>query len=642
MKFRFTIGKKIGSGFGMLILLTLIIFLLTHNTVNEIKQISDKITKDYNPSINALEDFKSLLARSKLYIHNWVFISKKSDDPEKIKLQVLIDKDYRRIDLRILSLSTYWKEKEKLTRDSISMLVDSLFAKHRFIMSQLNSFSAYEDPTIFFTMSDIIEYDVNVLTKQILEKLENLISIKKYNSKSESDTIQRKIADLKENVIFFGILLLLGAILAALFTSRSIVKPIFEIKGILLSLGKGLVPEKKMDEKRTDEIGEMSVALNSMVKGIKHTTDFANEVGSGNFNSKYEPLSEEDTLGKELLNMRINLAENDRIMREKIHEATAEILQRKEEIEAQRDNILEKSKKLEEAYDVITEKNRDITDSINYARRIQNAIFPPDDFVKSLLHDAFVLFKPKDIVSGDFYWLESQDGTVFVSAVDCTGHGVPGAFMSIIGYTMLNQAILEHGTRKASSILDELNKYVGKMLRQTGETSTTKDGMDIALCIISPPKSPQHGDFTTPLPKEKGADKSDGKDPTSGELNGATLQYAGAYSPLYLIRNKEYIKIKADRFPIGNISEKQEKFTNHEFELQKGDVFYIFTDGYADQFGGPNDRKFKYKQFRELLMSIHHLPMEEQRSILDKKIIKWMNAGKIEQTDDILVIGVRI
>ncbi|MCH8317369.1 MAG: SpoIIE family protein phosphatase [Bacteroidetes bacterium] len=612
MRFRFTIGKKIGAGFGVLILLTLIVFYLTHNTVNEIKQISDNITNDYNPSIAALEDFKSLIAKSESYINNWVNISKKADDPVKKELRDLIEKDYRRVDLRILNSSTYWDEKEKLSRDTISTLVDLLFAKHRFIMSQLNSFSDYEDAAILFTMSDMIEFEIAVLTKQILEKLEHLISVKKDKTISESKKIQRKIEKLIRNVIATGILLLLVAILAAFFTRRSIVKPIFEIKNILLSLGKGMIPGKKMNEARTDEIGEMSVALNSMVEGIKRTTDFANEVGSGNFQSEYVPLSEEDTLGKELLKMRTNLGENDRIMREKIKEATAEILQRKEEIETQRDNILEKSKKLEDAYDVITEKNKDITDSINYARRIQTAIFPPDELVKSLLKDAFILFKPRDIVSGDFYWLESQDGTVYVSAVDCTGHGVPGAFMSIIGYNMLNQAILEHGTRKASDILDELNKSVGNALRQTGEASSTKDGMDIALCALS------------------------------SNNNGTKLQYSGAYSPLYLIRNKKCIKTKADRFPIGNISEKQEKFTNHEFELQKGDIFYIFTDGYADQFGGPKDQKFKYKQFRELLLSIHHLPMEEQRSILDKTISEWMKDDKIEQTDDILVIGVRV
>ena len=157
-----------------------------------------------------------------------------------------------------------------------------------------------------------------------------------------------------------------------------------------------------------------------------------------------------------------------------------------------------------------------------------------------------------------------------------------------------------------------MNKSIGNALRQTGETSSTKDGMDIALCALS------------------------------SNNKGVRLQYSGAYSPLYLIRNKKCIKTKADRFPIGNISKKQKKFTNHEFELQKGDIFYIFTDGYADQFGGPKDQKFKYKQFRDLLLSIHHLPMEEQRSILDKTISEWMKDDKIEQTDDILVIGVRV
>lgn len=212
MRFRFTIGKKIGAGFGVLILLTLIVFYLTHNTVNEIKQISDNITNDYNPSIAALEDFKSLIAKSESHINNWVNISKKADDPVKKKLRDLIEKDYRRVELRILNSSTYWDEKEKLNRDTISTFVDSLFSKYRFIMSQLNSFSDYEDAAILFTMSDMIEFEITVLTKQILEKLEHLISVKKNKTISESKKIQKKIEKLIRNVIFTGILLLLVAI----------------------------------------------------------------------------------------------------------------------------------------------------------------------------------------------------------------------------------------------------------------------------------------------------------------------------------------------------------------------------------------------------------------------------------------------
>lgn len=265
--------------------------------------------------------------------------------------------------------------------------------------------------------------------------------------------------------------------------------------------------------------------------------------------------------------------------------------------------------KLETAYHQIEHKNKEITDSIRYAKRIQEAILPPDDFLKKLLPQNFVLYKPKDIVSGDFYWVEETKDAILFAAVDCTGHGVPGAFMSIVGYNLLNQAVNEHKIYTPSLILDELNKDLSATLRQKEEESTIKDGMDISLCSLN---------------KERNE-----------------LQFAGAYNSLYIINETGLKEIKGNKFPVGIfLGEQTEHFTNHKIQVKKEDMIYVFTDGYADQFGGEKGKKFKYKQLQELLVSIHKKDLKEQNSILEKTIIKWK--GDLEQIDDILIFGVRV
>ncbi len=277
-----------------------------------------------------------------------------------------------------------------------------------------------------------------------------------------------------------------------------------------------------------------------------------------------------------------------------VKERTEEVVKQKEEIEQQRDEI--------------ADKNRSITDSIEYASRIQTAVLPSDDFAKDILPEHFILFRPRDIVSGDFYWMTRKDNLLVLIAADCTGHGVPGAFMSMLGVSFLNEIVNRHEITTASAILNQLRKDVKKTLGQEGKEGEAKDGMDLALCIVD-------------LEKKK-------------------LQFAGAYNPLYLFRNNELIEIKADRMPIGIYIKEKESFTNHEVDLQKGDVFYIFSDGYQDQFGGEDGSKFKTKNFKILLSEIHTKPMLEQREILNKTIDQWR--GKWEQVDDIILMGVRV
>jgi serine phosphatase RsbU (regulator of sigma subunit)/Tfp pilus assembly protein PilF len=265
--------------------------------------------------------------------------------------------------------------------------------------------------------------------------------------------------------------------------------------------------------------------------------------------------------------------------------------------------------RLEAAYHQIEYKNKEITDSIRYAKRIQEAILPPADLVRKIFPECFILYKPKDIVSGDFYWLERWGSQALVAAVDCTGHGVPGALMSVVGYNLLNQAVNEHGLSKPGLILNALNKGISYTLRQKMEDSSVKDGMDISLISI--------------------------------DMKKMHLEFAGAYNSLYLVRDKQLTEIKGDKFPVGIfMGEELKRFTNHEMPVQQGDSIYIFTDGYADQFGGPNGKKFKVRQLQELLLSIQDKPMEEQGAILNTTLEQWR--GNLDQVDDILVIGIRV
>ncbi len=271
--------------------------------------------------------------------------------------------------------------------------------------------------------------------------------------------------------------------------------------------------------------------------------------------------------------------------------------------------IVKQSQEIQKQKDIVEIKNKDITDSINYAKRIQDTILPPDEEIKSLLPESFILFLPKDILSGDFYWLDEIDNKILIAAVDCTGHGVPGALMSIVGNNILSQSINEHRISTPSAILDELNKGVTNTLRQKNEESKVKDGMDIVLLSI---------DGTNKI-----------------------IEFAGANNPLYLIRDSKLIEIKGDKFPIGIfIGEELKHFTNHRIEYNKGDTVYLFTDGYADQFGGPLGKKFKYNQFKSNLLQMQNVSMLEQRDTLLNTIKSWQGAN--EQVDDILVIGIRL
>lgn len=275
-----------------------------------------------------------------------------------------------------------------------------------------------------------------------------------------------------------------------------------------------------------------------------------------------------------------------------------------------RANILlaEQKNEIEVQKALVEEKNSEVTDSIKYAQRIQNALLPSEHYLKKHLPDFFILNRARDIVSGDFYWFLKKDNRLYVATADCTGHGVPGAFMSMLGINFLNEIIVDRGVTEPGKVLDDLRTEIIQALNPEGTTEITKDGMDMVLCCY--------------------------------DLANMTLTYGAANNTFYLLRDQQIREQEFDKMPVGVAYEQQRNFKTYTVPLQKGDIVYTFTDGYADQFGGEKGKKFKYKQLEKLLIANGHLPLQEQRNRLLKSHEDWK--GDLEQVDDILVMGVRI
>jgi serine phosphatase RsbU (regulator of sigma subunit) len=361
------------------------------------------------------------------------------------------------------------------------------------------------------------------------------------------------VANLRNKIlIFFGVTVVL-VLFISYFASRMITKPIKSLTRTSRELARGNW-DVEVKVNQSDEIGILALSFKSMQTSLK--------------------------------NLIADLKESNHTLEDKVSARTQELKHQK---------------------DLMEEKNREVLDSIHYAQRLQTAILPTSQFIYENIRESFVLFMPKDIVSGDFYWMKKVGDRILVAAVDCTGHGVPGAMVSIVGANGLNRCVNEFGLTKPSDILDKLRELVIETFDASHEE--VKDGMDMSLLSV--------------------------------DIKNHKLEYAGANNPLWMAINetKQIEIIKADKQPIGKFDHAK-PFTNHEVQLEKGDCVYIFTDGYADQFGGTKGKKLKYKPLQELILSNTHLPMHEQKTILHNSFIEWMS--DFEQVDDVCIIGVKL
>lgn len=587
MRFRFSIGRKLYTGFGIFIACTLIVFVLTNQTLRQSRIINDRINEVYIPSVEQLEKLRYEIIRTRMLITNWAFVQSREDTQEKRTLNEITSEDLPEIKEHLNHLSVDWSKEDADRMNSILAEIDVLLEMYDVVKDELPDMQSYDEDFNVFYARDYAEEggEIDTKAKEILFDLENLILNMRKNTERESEEMLGSFDQLNSYLRNFGILLILGGILIALLTGRSIVNPVKELKSALISLGRGVAPEKPV-KITNDEIGEMAVALNALVESMKQTTNFADQVGKGNFEHPYTPLSSKDKLGEALLKMAKKLGDNERDLERQVRERTQE--------------VVKQSERINELYD-------DITASIRYAKRLQETILPPESLLSRLFPDHFLIFKPKDIVSGDFYWVREIGNKRMFAAVDSTGHGVPGAFMSLVGFNGLNQAVRENQEQlEADLILNSFHRIAQENLNKSNEYNNVRDSMDMALCIF--------------------------------DIETNTLEYAGAKIPLYLIRNEELQQIKADKCSIGSMEHGTERFTKHTITILPGDKVYMFSDGYVDQFGGAQGKKFMYGQFRKMIKAVHRQPMKEQKKEFILRLETWMEG--YDQVDDILFMGV--
>ncbi len=601
MKFpRFTISRKIGVGFAVLLLTTLITFVLTYDTLRTGRSINDKINLIYNPSVSSLESLKSTVIRSRTLINMWAFVQSREDTKEKMSLVNVIRNEIPGIKQSIDSLSLNWSEDERYKKEQIYKELDKLLAMYETVQTTLSDMESYDNPYHRFTMTEYAEEDGLIYQQAliVLDSMNELIEEQRSNITSISVVMIKSFDKLEGYIIYLGIGLFVFGIVIAIITTRSITRPTLKLKQVLLELGKGKFPEK-VGVDTGDEIGEMSLALNQLVTGLRRTSEFANQVGKGNFLTEFEPLSDVDVLGNALIVMRAGLRRNEQELEREVQDRTREVVKQKNKIEKQN-----------EQRKVLLEN---ITASIKYAKRLQENILPTDAQVSKLLPESFIFYKPKDIVSGDFFFVKEVNNKIVFSAVDCTGHGVPGAFVSLVGHNSLNSAIAHNPELNPALILADLSMYATEAMNTKAHDSSNRDGMDMALCIYD---------------KEAG-----------------TIDYSGAFNPLYLVRNNVLTIYKPDKIPIGSPDDVTQAFTSQLIQLEPNDMIYIFTDGYPDQFGGKKGKKFLYAPFRKMLINISKLTAAEQKQVISNRMHAWRTESadgrKHEQVDDILIIGVK-
>lgn len=552
-----------------------------------------EINELYAPSIKLLERYDNELSESYQLMKHWANVQQLDDDLYRMRAIKICDSI---IPSRVAEIKLYeskWPSEWKASIDTLFKNTDSLLQTFAAVRSILHDFNSYADPmnqmnvAYYFVDGEVVPRCMALCRSASA----NMSSSMRNRMSEEILRMNRAFDELKWWLIIMAAGLVLSAIIFGYMTSESIVLPVNSLRSKLQNLSKGIYTLHST-KAGNDEVGDMAKAVDVLIANFERTKEFSLNVGSGVFDAAYEPLSEHDELGMALLRMRDDLLSYRNEMEQKVASQTEEITIQRDAVEAQKERI--------------TELYLDLQASIDYAQRLQQTILPSRTQISEVFKNSFVMYRPKATVSGDFYWFANKGNKKMFAAADCTGHGVPGAFMSLVGHNALNQATKVF--HRPSQVLNSVNRLSAAAMRAYQEDDQVKDGMDIALCSV--------------------------------DLSTMELEFAGAHNPAWIIRRGELIQLDADAFSIGMYVNGEREFANASFKLEDGDMIYLFSDGYADQFGGPQGKKFLRKRFRELLMEISSLPMQQQLQALEETFDTWK--GSQEQIDDVLVIGVAI
>ena len=582
---RFSITAKLTLGFSVFAVVVIVAFYHTWDTLSRSREINQRINTIYAPSVKLLEELDNHLVNAQQLMKQWVNVQQLEGDPERIEAMTLCTQIIPTQLNRIDTISKNWSEEHRAMKLQLFHQVNQLLTAYSEVRDLLPTYHSYFEPSNrmeaeYFFMAD---EDVPGALNSARKELAILTGDQRKIMFREIEQLNESFQQLITGLIYYTLAVILVGILAAIRTSQSIVRPVNALRSKLNNLAKG-VYSVHSTRVGNDEIGDMAQAVERLITNFERTKEFSLNVGAGNFSMQYEPLSEHDELGQALLRMRDDLASYRHEMESKVALQTSEIRDQKERV---------------------TELYSDLQASIDYAQRLQETILPGTEAIREVFPDHFIFFRPKATVSGDFYWFANKGKKRMVAAADCTGHGVPGAFMSLVGHNALNQATKVYN--KPSQVLNAVNRLSAQALR-AHENHLVKDGMDIALVSI--------------------------------DTDSMELEFSGAQNPAYIMRSGELIELEGDAFSIGSYVNGEREFTHKNFTLQSGDCVYVFSDGYADQFGGPQGKKFMRKQFRQMLLEIASLEMAKQREEITRRFDQWKGEG--EQLDDVLVIGVRV
>lgn len=592
-RMRFSIANKLGLGFGLFMAVVGVAFLLTNNTMKESRVSNDRINLVYSPSLHSLEALDRSMSRVINLTTQWAYVQRSTEWPERKELVGLASRTVPQNLLNIRRCAEDWSTEDRDHLREIEAAIGNILNVSEAVRALLPDHQSYNSPdTTMLVEFYFLEGETMSMNQaRLYENMTALLDGLRGNIDAEITQMNAAFDRLRNWLVNIALFVLVGGLFIGFFTARSIVRPVNSLRRKVLSLGQGIYSVHPV-KTGNDEIGDMADAVAKVISSFERTKEFSIQLGAGNFALPFTPLSEHDELGKALLQMRQDLASYRNEMETKVAEQTHEIRVQKEEVEQQREKV--------------TALYNDLQDSIRYAQRLQQSVLPSDDYIRELFPDSFVFYRPKATVSGDFYWFRQQAGKKIFAAADCTGHGVPGAFMSLVGHNVLNQ-VTKVFTRPAQ-ILNGLNRVASEVIKKQTDGDYSRDGMDVAMCVLDP--------------------------------DTMTLEFSGAHNPMYLIRNGALEVYESDPFSIGSFEYGEREFRGHSLGLQTGDCIYLFSDGYSDQFGGPRGKKFLRKQFRETLLRIHRLPMAEQKWRLAEILDRWQ--GELDQVDDILVIGVRV